>query len=93
MIKEEKRLQRKAKLARIARCSATVAVVALPVLAPAMANDEMITAIDTEFGKLLSTAAKIAAATAVVGIGIVVAQYGPLIGINLTRKIAGAATK
>lgn len=94
MIKEEKRLLRKAKLARLARRTVVfTGIVALPVLAPALANDEIVGAINTEFGNLLGLASKIAAATALVGIGIVVAQYGPLIGINLTRKIAGAATK
>lgn len=94
MNKLEKRLQRKAKLARLARRSGAVALCTLPMLAPALAEDTaMVTAITDAFKDLGVTAAAIAAGVGVIGIGIVVAQYGPLLGINITRKVSGAATK
>jgi len=46
MVKEEKRLLRKAKLALLARRTGAVLLVASPMLAPALAaDDEMVTSI------------------------------------------------
>lgn len=94
MVKEEKRLLRKARLARLARRAGAVLVVSSPMLAPALAaDDEMVTAITSGLGALKVLATAIAVAVAATGIGVLLAQYGPLIGINMTRKVASAATK